>query len=172
MKEKKKKNDVSLQSFEELNTEFNYSDFLYEKQFTYLCNIIPFKEKECLEIEDIGNQNLYSEGLVYVFVINKKILKIGHTIGSIQSRIASYNCGKEIHRKKGTCSTTNYFILQTLLNINVPVQVYAFFPKQQEYKIFDEYGKEPFPSPKIVEKIVIKNFIKKEGRLPIGCTQK
>ncbi len=92
--------------------------------------LIYYASLEKLEINAIDEKNMKNEGLVYVFVIQGKIFKIGHSITPITKRVQSYNCGKVEYRKNGTCSTTNYFVLQSLLKINKIVQVYAFFPEQ------------------------------------------
>ena len=109
--------------------------------------------------------------MIYVFVINKKIFKIGHTITSISQRIQSYNCGKTEYRIAGTNSTTNYFVLQSILNLNKLVQVYAFFPKQPSYEIFGKEYQDGYPPSKRGENEVIKSFIEKHKKKPIGCTQ-
>lgn len=172
MVERKNKNDVPLEAQKDLESEFNYTEFMHKSAFFHLCNIRPNPEREELIVEDIGHDYLNESGLVYVLVSEGKIVKIGHTINNIHSRISSYNCGKKKHREKGTCSTTNYFILQSILNIGNLIQVYAYFPEKQKYEIFDETGYETFPSPKVVERKVIKDFLDKYKRLPIGCTQR
>lgn len=53
-----------------------------------------------------------------------------------------------------------------------PVTVHAYFPKLMKYDIFGKRGEEPFPSPKTVEKEILRRFIKRHGQVPIGCTQK
>ena len=55
---------------------------------------------------------------MYCFVIDGKILKIGKTDTTMAKRVQSYNCGKKAYRENGTCSTTNYNILQSFLAIN------------------------------------------------------
>ena len=92
-------------------------------------------------------------------VIDNKILKIGQTITDVKCRIQSYNSGKKKHRKKGTCSTTNYFILQSLLNIDKRVNLYVYFAEKKPYDIFGVKGNDCFPSAKVIEKIIINDFI-------------
>ena len=76
-------------------------------------------------------KNLVNEsGFVYIFVIENKIFKIGSSINSIYKRISSYNCGKIKFRMKGTCFTTNYFILQSFLKLDKVINVYGYFPEK------------------------------------------
>ncbi len=123
----KRKSDIILKSVNDLKDEIDYKDFEYKEYFNLLCELVPNNSLEKLEINAIDEKNMKNEGLVYVFVIQGKIFKIGHSITPITKRVQSYNCGKVEYRKNGTCSTTNYFVLQSLLNINEVVQVYAFF---------------------------------------------
>ncbi|MCQ2980983.1 GIY-YIG nuclease family protein, partial [Helicobacter pylori] len=119
----------------------------------------------------IDEKNMKNERLVYVFVIQGKIFKIGHSITPIMKRVQSYNCGKVEYRKNGTCSTTNYFVLQSLLKINKIVQVYAFFPEQPTYTLFGKTYQDSFSTSKRVENVILENFIKIHNKKPIGCTQ-
>ncbi len=123
----KRKSDIILKSVNDLKDEIDYKDFEYKEYFNLLCELVPNNSLEKLEINAIDEKNMKNKGLVYVFVIQGKIFKIGHSITPITKRVQSYNCGKVEYRKNGTCSTTNYFVLQSLLKINKIVQVYAFF---------------------------------------------
>ncbi len=123
----KRKSDIILKSVNDLKDEIDYKDFEYKEYFNLLCELVPNNSLEKLEINAIDEKNMKNEGLVYVFVIQGKIFKIGHSITPITKRVQSYNCGKVEYRKNGTYSTTNYFVLQSLLKINKIVQVYAFF---------------------------------------------
>lgn len=171
-KKKKSRNIVLIKKFEELDNEIDYDDFQYKQYFFHLCNLIPDKENEKLDIEVVDNKKIEDFGLVYVFVIENKIFKIGHSITPIKERVQSYNCGKTEYRISGTNSTTNYFVLQSLLNINKIIKVYAYFPDKLEYDIFGEKGEDSFPPAKRIENKIITDFIKKYNKKPIGCTQK
>ena len=123
MAKKKNRNIQIIRSFEELRNEIDYDDFEYKDYFSLICNLIPNREKERLDIEAIDVDACQDHGLVYVFVIKGKIFKIGESITPIIKRIQSYNCGKIEYRINGTNSTTNYFVLQSLLSIGEKVQV-------------------------------------------------
>lgn len=51
--------------------------------------------------------------LIYLIVIDGKIVKIGGTYVGMKGRHGSYNCGTRKARAKGTCSVTNYNITET-----------------------------------------------------------
>lgn len=174
MAEKKKKNrNIRLiKSSDELCHEINYSEYQYREHFKHICNLVPDKENERLTIDYKMDDKKDIEGLVYIFVINDKILKIGQTIGKIKDRVQSYNCGKSEHRISGTASTTNYFVLQSLLNIKKKVKVYAYFVNRRGYEIFGEKGKDCFPSTKVVERKFLKDFISLYKKKPIANTQR
>ena len=91
---KKKNKNITPLKYSDLENEINYNDFGYKKYFEHLCNLTPEVEKERLSIKEIGNKDFKRKGLVYVFVIDDYIFKIGQTITSITKRVQSYNCGK------------------------------------------------------------------------------
>ena len=158
-------NDVPLVSLEQIKN-ISFSSFKYNKYFNKICSLIPNKEFERLEIKNLTNND---KNLVYCFVIKDKILKIGSTSRSITDRISSYNCGKEAYRKKGTCSTTNYFVLQTLLNINEEIDVYAFFTEKIVIDVFGDLKEIKIPS-KTYEKKILRD-LKINDELPSFCQQ-
>jgi hypothetical protein len=171
MAKKKNRNIVLLKTIDDLKNEIVYYNFEYKNYFNHLCDLKPNKELERLEIVNC-NDKVTKEGLVYVMVVGNYIFKIGHTITSIKDRIQSYNCGKTEYRISGTNSTTNYFVLQSLLNINKKVEVYAFFPVQPKYELFGKRYQDSFPVSKRAENIILNSFIKKHNKKPIGCVQK
>jgi hypothetical protein len=171
MAKQKNKNITPISHLEQLQNEISYPDFEYKSYFSYLCNLIPNQSLEKLEIEIIDTDKIKFEGLVYIFVVEGKNFKIGHTITSIIKRVQSYNCGKIEYRINGTNSTTNYFVLQSFLKLNQKVEVYAFFPNQPEYELFGKIYQDSFSASKRAENLIIQSFIKKHKKKPIGCTQ-
>ena len=163
-----------LKDISDLDKEMEYKDFKRYKDFQPVCKLKPDKKSESLKIYDGVEDLVNRKGIVYVLVVNGKIFKIGQSINSIKKRIQSYNCGKKKYRKdRGTNSTTNYFVLQSLLNIGYDVEVYGFFPEQPKFKIFGkEYQESRSPS-KVAENIIIKELIRdNNGNKPIGNKQK
>lgn len=173
MARKKNRNILLIKGIQELGNEVNYTNFMYKDHFIHLCDLIPNKSEEKLDIEfyQSEEQNL-TKGLIYIFVIRDKIFKIGQTIGSIGNRVSSYNCGKVEYRISGTNSTTNYFVLQSFLNLNETINVYAYFATKQRYEVFGEIGDDCFPSVKVIEKKIIKDFVDRYNKKPIGNTQR
>lgn len=172
MAKTKNKNIVPIKKISQLEAEIDYESFEYKSHFTHICNLVPKQEDEKLEIEILDEKKCKEEGFVYIFVIHSKIFKIGQSITNIKKRIQSYNCGKTEYRINGTNSTTNYFILQSLLALNEKIEVYAFFPPKPSYKIFGKKFKDSYPPSKRAENIIINDFIKKYKKKPIGCTQR
>lgn len=160
-----------LRSKEQLKDEVDYERFKYKEYFDIVCRLIPDRENETLVIEPINEELTNKEGIVYVFVINGKIFKVGESINSIKDRVQSYNCGKLEYRLKGTCSTTNFYVLQSLLSIGETVDVYGYFPIQPEYTIFNNKYKSSKSASKVAENLIIKDFIDEYNKKPIGCTQ-
>jgi hypothetical protein len=169
---KKNKNIIPIKSTSELKEEIKFDEYEFKKFFNLLCYLIPNPALERLEIEVFDVNKIENEGLVYVFVIDDFIFKIGHTITSIKKRVQSYNCGKTEYRINGTNSTTNYFVLQSLLKINKKVSVFAYFPNHPTYEVLGNKYTDSHPPSKRAENILMEAFIKKYNRKPIGCTQK
>jgi hypothetical protein len=104
-------------------------------------------------------------------LLNNKIIKVGCSITTFIKRVASYNCGKEKYRGvRGTCSTTNYFVLQSLLKLNMPVEVFAYFPETISQNHFGKKIETSFP-PKPIEKVILEYFKNEHKRLPTFCSQ-
>jgi hypothetical protein len=162
------KNDIPI-DFVPTNLSFEY--FKYHMYFQKIAELEPDLDKETINLTNIiNNDYLTKKGLVYIFVIDGYIVKIGSTTTSIKERIKSYNCGKENYRKNGTCSTTNYFILQSFLKIGKKIEIFAYYPETFEINIFGDLKKDiPFP-PKEYEKVLL-SYLKEEGELPYLCTQ-
>lgn len=163
------KNDIPLTK-NDLNGILKFSNFEFKKYFEKLCEIVPDVDNEKVFISN-ENEKINKSELIYAFVYNGELLKIGSTTTSFKKRIQSYNCGKKIYRKSGTCSTTNYFVLQTFLNINEKIDVYVFFPPS--FKIDDDFlGKIEIsvPAKKYENKIL--DRMKKNGVFPVLCTQR
>lgn len=115
-----------------------FSTYNLKPYFSYVGKIIPNKEKERLDF--VGDTKKYNniEGVVYLFVVEDRILKLGKTDTSMKKRIQSYNCGKKQYRENGTCSTTNYKVLQSFLAINKSVSLYCYFVPPITIDLFGE----------------------------------
>ncbi len=62
------------------------------------------------------NDELYEgEGeYIYLICFNNKVIKIGGTRTGMKKRMGSYKCGTRRYRKKGTCATTNYHLMEAM----------------------------------------------------------
>lgn len=98
-----------------VNVKDDFELYPLKSKFRKIGYIKVIASQEKIEYVPIENNSENITGVVYCFVVNNKVFKIGQTITSIKDRIRSYNCGKKEYRMNGTCSTTNYKILQKLL---------------------------------------------------------
>ena len=167
---KTSKTDIPLEKATELGDGISWEDYNLKHEFKYVCKIKPKKEEEKVEILD-PKENRMKKPCAYVMIVNKKIFKFGATSTGIQKRIGSYNAGTKINRESGKCSVTNYWVLQSIINIGLEVEIYAIFPEKHNVRVLGKKFEEPFPSAKTFEKRVIRLFEKKYGAKPIGNTQ-
>ena len=163
------KNDSPLVCLSEAS-KVEIKNFKHFNEFEKICSLFPDKTREKIEIVDIIDKvKVNRKGLVYCFVFNGIVLKVGSSTTNIKNRIQSYNCGKKAYRESGTCSTTNYFVLQTLLNFNVNIEVYAFFPEIISFDVFGKKTETSLPAKKY-EKVILTKM-KEDGCFPSLCTQ-
>jgi hypothetical protein len=162
-------------TLEEVYQQMKFEDFSLSTLFQRIgvLKIEPEKERVVPIPDDVHNNGFKKENALYAFVIDGHLFKIGKTDTTIAERINSYNCGKKKHREKGTCSTTNYMVLQTFLAINKEVEVYCYFlPKAtlvidgKTYEITESPSK--FAEGLFLEKVISEN---NNNRL-LGCVQK
>lgn len=166
---KTNKNDTPLRSVDEC-LEIKYDEFSYNKYFKRVCILEPDQSRERLTITDVSNDgSINRQGLLYCFVIDGVLVKVGCSATSIKARVQSYNCGKQNYRNSGTCSTTNYFILQTFLAINKPVDVYLYFTPVEQINVFGNV-QDMSISPKPYENQIL-THLKDRGMMPTLCTQ-
>ena len=111
------------------------------------------------------------EDLIYALVIDGKLLKIGKSITTMQKRVQSYHCGKNAYREKpkATNSATNWYILQSVLSINLPVYIYVLYVPRTDgefmgWTYHNRISKE-------IESKLITAFHTKYGFKPIGNKQ-
>ena len=167
---KSNKMEEPLKRPDDLSGEVAWNDYEHRDKFTFVCEAAPKRLDEKLVITGKDNANI-NRSCVYAMVIDGRIFKIGSALNGVGGRIGSYNSGRVKYRGRGTNSTTNFRVLQTLLNLKKPVRFYGFFPAIEECEIFGEKLQEPFPSAKAVEKVVLRRFVETYKRKPIGCTQ-
>ena len=162
--------DEPLKDIYALANETPWDIYDLAKNFSYICTIEPDRKTEKLSIIKEINIDMH-KSCVYVMVIEGKIFKIGVALRGIRGRIGSYNSGKIKYRVKGTNSGSNYWVLQSLINMGVQCNFYGLYPPLKPCVILGIEVEEPFPSAKTMEGIVIRKFEEKYDRKPIGCTQ-
>ena len=150
--------------------QMDFDSFEDKDKFSFLCDLVAEKKRERLVIQNANPDLIEKRGVLYIFVLDNKLVKIGSTTTSFWDRVQSYNCGKKAYRTRGTCSTTNFFVLQSLLNINKIVKVYGFFPGEIELDVFGERERISLPAKRFEKKLL--TLLKKKGTLPIMCTQR
>lgn len=154
----------------ELDNEIDFKDFKFRSHFKKLCDIKADINLEKLFMINVNEDLNKKSGLVYAIVINGKLFKIGQTITSFSKRLQSYNCGKKEYRERGTCSVTNYYILQSLLNISTGIEIFVYPLEKQKYSLFGEWYTDDLPIGKKAEKVIMNQF--KNGKIPKGNIQK
>ena len=177
-KKKRKQNQKPLTSLDDLKDEVPFESYNQKACFEHICTISVEtrgkKDKEYLQAGPARNAKYDTqEGIVYIFVIDGKIFKIGQSMLTFKERLDSYNSGRSEYREQenSTNSGTNYVVMQSVIKLKVSVEVYGFFPPHKKWKMEDEEGTDPFPPAKRIEKILLKKFIKSYGKPPIGCSQ-
>lgn len=172
---KKQNHNDRIFTLEEINQQMEFAKYSKFPLFQRIGVLKPEVDKErVVPVPDDINNNGFKRGnALYAFVIDGHLFKIGKTDTSIAERINSYNCGKKKHRENGTCSTTNYMVLQTFLALNKEVEVYCYFlPKatltigDQTYEIAESPSK--FAEGLFLEQVIIENNNKKL----LGCVQR
>ena len=156
-------------SGKDIVNQMDFDSFESKAKFSFLCDMVPEKKRERLVIQNANPDLIKKRGVLYALVLDNKLIKIGSTTTSFKDRVQSYNCGKKAYRENGTCSTTNFFVLQSLLNINKIVKVYGFFPSEIEFDVFGEMESISLPAKRFEKKLL--TLLKKKGTLPIMCTQ-
>jgi hypothetical protein len=189
LNEKELLEDESLKDFQEaincnLNKEVSIKKFnkelsLRKDGFSLkkIANVISSKNK-CGYGYDKVAKDYWSKdkvGFVYAIVANKKIVKIGMSETTLNSRFSSYMAGTRKNRGKGTCSLTNYycseFIRKCLAN-KLELEIYAFNTpvNNVEYSIL---GETVVTKPKIgyiYELMLLKFYKEMTGDTPILCS--
>ncbi len=165
------KTDDPIQDIAELSKEVDWDTYEHKDKFTYLCKVTADRKQEKIIITDQVAADM-ARSCVYIMVINGKIFKIGTALRGIRARIRSYNTGKMKYRARGTNSSTNFWVLQSFINLEEEVTIYALYPKTQTIEVFGEKIEEPMPSAKTMEGVIIRLFENEYKTKPIGITQK
>lgn len=109
---------------------------------------------------------------VYAITFDEKIVKIGQTSKTLKERFGSYACGTRQYRERGTCSTTNFHLMEAAyaaIMMGQDVSVYSFdVPKEvMELEVFGETVKEPVRIAHIYENVLLNQYKKIVGEFPV-----
>ena len=126
---------------------------------------------EKMFLKSCGNDR---RALVYSFVVDGYLQKIGKSSVTFAERLQSYDCGKDKYRKDGTCSTTNWFVRSSLkmwYEAGHIIEVFAYHT--QPTLVESNFGefREAYSDPKELEKTILEG-LKEDGRFPVLCTQR
>lgn len=172
---KKQNHNDHIFTLEEINQQMEFANYSMSPLFQRIGVLKPEVDKErVVPIPDDVNNNGFKRGnALYAFVIDGHLFKIGKTDTTIAERINSYNCGRKKHRENGTCSTTNYMVLQTFLALNKEIEVYCYFLPKATLTIGDKtYEIAESPS-KFAEGLFLEQFtIENNNKKLLGCVQK
>jgi hypothetical protein len=69
MGKKKNRNIMLLKTVDDLKDEIPYEDFTHKSHFRLLCELLPDKHNEKINIKVVDEAGFDRAGLVYVFVI-------------------------------------------------------------------------------------------------------
>lgn len=169
-----------LTNKDELCNELSWNEFkiktpneyiLTNQDFELVAIGHPNQSLERWDMEIINEKYQTQEDLIYALVINGKLLKIGKSITTMKKRVQSYHCGKNSYREKqnATNSATNWYILQSVLSINLPVYIYVLYIPQtygnfMGWEYHNRISKE-------IEAKMISAFYSQYGFKPIGNKQ-
>ena len=148
-----------------------FKDYSLADKMFHAGQLIPDTKNEKLVWCPNKNFDDNYTGLFYAFVVNGHFYKAGKTDTTLLERIKSYNCGKKEYRNNGTCSVTNYFVLQSLLNFNIPIDVYCFLAPKATLNIFGENVMISESPAKYIEGIFLAQANADFGNKLPGCFQ-
>ena len=112
-----------------------------------------------------------TRGKIYTIVFNNKIVKIGQTSNTLKNRFSSYACGTRKYRERGTCSVTNYQIMESAYAVlmgggSVEVYSYTVEPILQEINTFGESQKVYCKTEHHYESKLIELYVRQCGKRP------
>ena len=170
-----------LTNKDQLNNELKWDEFkiatpsgytITKNDFTLIAVGNPNQERECWDMDIKDSQYNSKEDLIYALVIDGKLFKIGKSITTMKKRVQSYHCGKNAYREKAksTNSATNWYVLQSVLSINLPVYIYVLYVPRTDgefmgWTYHNRISKE-------IEGILMNAFISQCRFKPIGNKQR
>lgn len=118
-----KSSNCKFNSLKNIFKQWTGEELVSKDNFHFVCEL-KGEDEELFMHNRMKDYNIYSKinGIDYIItcIINniEFIFKIGMSRKTWEERLQSYNCGKKKYREnKGTNSTTNYKVLQTICHI-------------------------------------------------------
>jgi len=174
-----------VDSFCKLDDEIDIGSFVLSSYFTSVCDVMLDKEmnvktgKKKRKTDIVFRPNIEVElweshtEWIYVITCDSKIMKIGGTRTGLKARTQSYLCGRPEYRKNGTCSTTNYTLYTSILNLlREGCKVEMFARQLRSYTVtINDFGFEDIEMPVQIyhafESKVLEAYKKQTGHYPI-----
>ena len=148
-----KANKRCIEKFEQLDNEQYLKDFSMHCHFHKVADIdidvdlnTKGKKKRRTDIifRNVIPESEWNEHKEWIYIItcDSKVIKIGGTRTGLKGRTQSYLCGRPEFRKTGTCSTTNYTLYVSILNLlKKGHHIEMFAKKLDTYKVkAQEFG--------------------------------
>ena len=170
-----------LTSKDQLNNELSWNDLkiatpsgynITTKDFDLIAIGNPNQTHERWDMDIKDSRYNTKEDLIYALVIDGKLFKLGKSITTMKKRIGSYHCGKNAYREKekSTNSATNWYVLQSVLAINLPVYIYVLYVPRTDgefmgWTYHNRISKE-------IEGKLMDAFLAQYGFKPIGNKQR
>jgi len=117
-------------------------------------------------------ENKNRSGWVYMICIEGKIIKIGQTDATLNSRFSSYQAGTRKNRIKGTCSVTNWYLSEVwrqFLDKDAKIEIFVMQAPEmlQEVNVFGVRKQVRNKLAYVYESAALDKFEKQYGKFPI-----
>jgi hypothetical protein len=186
--ESSSKDKRCITSIDQIKTHIKIKDFSMSSCFTKVAEVkidnelnskgtkarlTDIKFSPCIDIEEWKEHAEW----IYIITCDEYIIKIGGTRTGLHGRTGSYLCGRPEYRKNGTCSTTNYTVYQSILNLLIAGHEVAMYAKKlKRYSIKAEEFDMTFEVPVQVfhafETKVLEAYKKQQGKYPFLSNNK
>ncbi|CAF0925950.1 unnamed protein product [Didymodactylos carnosus] len=129
-----------------------FAKFKLRDYFKPLCKIIPDLSKKGYSLEIIDQPGFLQKGLVCVYVIDGKILRIESSLTNFKDRI----------------SASGYYALECVLAIGLVATVFAYFPQLPRYQVFDKEYSDFYSPSRTGEEEALEQLLTQEKTRPLA----
>ena len=153
-----------LGKLESMVCPIRWEDYVDKVSFTPLCTLVPGASQKRLDLHAVQDEvGMARRGLVFAWVVAGRVFGFGHSKHAFKQRLAAYNA----ELKASASGAINASTLQTLLTLGQPIQVHAYFPKQERWQFLGHSGHEPFPPPRIAKRVLLSRYRAAHGTMPL-----